>query len=61
MGDGSVFATGNNRLSAVTDSREEIFMLEWRPRLIMVVLALVLLAYLAGFEVSDLIVDNWEW
>jgi hypothetical protein len=61
MGDGSVFATGNNRLSAVTDSREETFMLEWRPRLILLVLTLVALAYLAGFEVSDLIVDNWEW
>jgi len=34
--------------------------LEWRPRLIVLVLVLVAFALVGGF-VDDLIRDNWEW
>jgi hypothetical protein len=34
-------------------------MLEWRPRLIFLVLALVALAIIAGY--SDFGPNNWEW
>jgi hypothetical protein len=37
-------------------------MLEWRPRVIFVVLALLALAIMAGYGDFGLdIVDNWEW
>ncbi len=34
-------------------------MLEWRPRLIFLALALVALAIIAGY--GDFGLDNWEW
>jgi hypothetical protein len=38
-------------------------MLEWRPRLILLVLvlALVVFALVAGYATSDLERMNWEW
>ena len=36
-------------------------MLEWRPRLIFLLLVIVLIALAAGFSVTDFGVDNWEW
>jgi hypothetical protein len=36
-------------------------MLEWRPRLIFLLLVIVVFALAAGFSVTDIGVDNWEW
>jgi hypothetical protein len=38
-------------------------MLEWRPRLILLVLvlALIVFALVAGYATDDLIRNNWEW
>lgn len=36
-------------------------MLEWRPRLIFLMLVIVLVAYASGFAMDDLQLDNWEW
>jgi hypothetical protein len=37
-------------------------MLEWRPRLIVLVFALVLIASALGYITDDVLrVDNWEW
>jgi hypothetical protein len=36
-------------------------MLEWRPRLIFLLLVLVIIAFSLGFSTEDLHVDNWEW
>jgi hypothetical protein len=36
-------------------------MLEWRPRLIFLILVIVLVAYAFGFATDNLQLDNWEW
>jgi hypothetical protein len=36
-------------------------MLEWRPRLIFLLLVIVVFALAAGFSTSDIGIDNWEW
>jgi hypothetical protein len=36
-------------------------MLEWRPRLIFLLLVLVIIAFSLGFSTENLQVDNWEW
>lgn len=36
-------------------------MLEWKPRLVAVLIVVVLIAVLVGFGEFDLISDNWEW
>ena len=38
-------------------------MLEWRPRLILllIVLTVVVIALFAGYSVDDIGFDNWEW
>jgi hypothetical protein len=38
-----------------------IQMLEWRPRLIFLLLVIVVFALAAGFSTSDIGIDNWEW
>jgi len=37
--------------------------LEWRPRLILllIVLTVVVIALFAGYSVDDIGLDNWEW
>jgi hypothetical protein len=36
-------------------------MLEWRPRLIFLLLVIVVFALAAGYSVTDIGFDNWEW
>jgi hypothetical protein len=67
MGDGRKVKGGNNRLSALSNLGG-IHMLEWRPRLIFLLLVIVLIALAAGFSSSDFGIstggigfDNWEW
>jgi len=36
-------------------------MLEWRPRLIFLLLLIVVFALSAGYSVTDIGFDNWEW
>jgi hypothetical protein len=36
-------------------------MLEWRPRLIFLLLVIVVFALAAGFSATDIGIDNWEW
>jgi hypothetical protein len=36
-------------------------LLEWKPRLIAVLLIVIAVAVAAGFVELDVIVDNWEW
>jgi hypothetical protein len=36
-------------------------LLEWKPRLIAVLLVLIVVAIAAGFIELDTIVNNWEW
>lgn len=36
-------------------------MLEWRPRLIALVLVVVLVSLVAGISSVDLVPLNWEW
>ena len=36
-------------------------MLEWRPRLILLLLVIVVFALAAGFSATDIGIDNWEW
>jgi hypothetical protein len=36
-------------------------MLEWRPRLIFLLLVIVVFALAAGFSATDVGLDNWEW
>ena len=37
-------------------------MLEWKPRLIVLILVVVLIAVVAGFlTTSDVVTNNWEW
>lgn len=61
MGDGPGFSTGHNRPVQTATTREESAVLEWKPRLIAVLLVLVAVAIAAGFVEFDLVVDNWEW
>jgi hypothetical protein len=36
--------------------------LEWRPRLIVLIFVVVLIAFVAGVvTVSDVVPQNWEW
>jgi len=35
--------------------------LEWKPRLIAVLLVLIAIAVVAGFVEIDTLIDNWEW
>jgi hypothetical protein len=60
MGDYSTFSTGHNR--CVRNLRlEERTVLEWRPRVIALVLVLIVVAIAAGFVDFGTVVDNWEW
>jgi hypothetical protein len=54
-------AGGDNRVSALFDLGRNFKMLEWKPRLIalLIVLVLVTAALAAGY--FDLVLDNWEW
>jgi hypothetical protein len=61
MGDGRAFSTGNNRFCSRHPNREEDAVLEWKPRLIAVLLVLIAIAVVAGFVELDTLVDNWEW
>jgi hypothetical protein len=36
-------------------------LLEWKPRLIAVLLVLIAVAIAAGFVELDTFVNNWEW
>ena len=36
-------------------------MLEWRPRLIFLLLVIVVFALAAGFSSTGFGIDNWEW
>jgi hypothetical protein len=36
-------------------------LLEWKPRLIAVLLVLIAVAITAGFVELDTIINNWEW
>ncbi len=37
-------------------------MLEWKPRLIVLILVVVLVAVVAGLlTTSDVLTNNWEW
>lgn len=59
MGDGSTGWAGENRCPHTT--WEESTMLEWRPRLIALVLVVVLVSLVAGISSVDLVPLNWEW
>ena len=52
---------GDNRISALFDLGRTLKMLEWKPRLITLLVVLVLLAAALASGYLDLIVDNWEW
>ena len=59
-GDGFGFSTGHNRW--VQDLEQEgVTLLEWKPRLIAVLLVLIAVAIAAGFVELDTIANNWEW
>jgi hypothetical protein len=60
MGDYSGFSTSNNPRCPHRSSREEPSVLEWKPRLIAVLLVLIAIAIATGF-VDFGVVDNWEW
>ena len=62
MGDGCSLRAGNNRLVRSLHRREELKLLEWKPRLaaVLVVLTLVVTAAIASGYL-ELIADNWEW
>lgn len=36
-------------------------MLEWKPRLVAILLVVIAAAIVAGFADFNLIIDNWEW
>jgi hypothetical protein len=61
MGDGSSRWAGDNRCPHI--DRKDRNMLEWKPRLIALIIVVVLVGLLAGFaESTDFISpDNWEW
>jgi hypothetical protein len=59
MGDGPEAPRRKNRVVRITSPGRNI-VLEWKPRLITILLVVVLVALLLGaIDVS--IVDNWEW
>jgi hypothetical protein len=60
MGDYVAFSTGNNRPCPQSSIWREI-VLEWRPRVIALVLVLIAVAIVTGFVDFGSIVDNWEW
>ena len=60
-GDGRRMTPGDNRISALFDLGRTLKMLEWKPRLITLLVVLVLLAAALASGYLDLIVDNWEW
>jgi hypothetical protein len=59
MGDYSAFSTGNNR-PVRNPQLEGDFVLEWRPRVIALVVVLVFIAVLMGL-LEDPGPLNWEW
>jgi hypothetical protein len=61
MGDGPSLGARDNRGVRIVRLGEERKVLEWKPRLITVllVLALFAVAFAAGY--FEFIVDNWEW
>jgi len=60
MGDYVPFSTVHNR--GVRNPRlEGSIVLEWRPRVITLVLVLVLIAVVLGVFVEDPTTLNWEW
>ena len=49
-------------IAAVQDLEQEgVTLLEWKPRLIAVLLVLIAVAIAAGFIELDTVVNNWEW
>ena len=49
-------------IAAVQDLEQEgVTLLEWKPRLIAVLLVLIAVAIAAGFIEFDTVVNNWEW
>jgi hypothetical protein len=60
MGDGRRFFSGDNRCCPQSQ-REEHTVLEWKPRVIGLVLLLILIGVVAGVVVPDPGPLNWEW
>jgi hypothetical protein len=60
MGDGLRVFKGDNRVCPQS-LREESTVLEWRPRVIGLVLLLILIAVLTGILIEDPGPLNWEW
>ena len=59
-----VMASGfpQDTIAAVHDLEQEgVTLLEWKPRLIAVLLVLIAVAIAAGFIELDTVVNNWEW
>ena len=59
MGDYVAFSTGHNRGCPQSSIGGNI-VLEWRPRVIALVLVLIAVAIVTGFVDFD-VIDNWEW
>jgi hypothetical protein len=60
MGDYSAFSTGHNR-PVRNPQLEGNIVLEWRPRVIALVVVLVFIAVVMGILVDDPGPLNWEW
>ena len=60
MGDYVPFSTVHNR-GVRNPQLEGSIVLEWRPRVIALVLVLIAVAIVTGFVDLGSVVDNWEW
>jgi len=56
-------AGARETIAVRTSTRKDRIMLEWKPRLIALILVVVLVCLLAGFADSTGFADpmNWEW
>jgi hypothetical protein len=54
-------AVPRETIAVRTSTREGSNMLEWRPRLIALIIVVVLISIVAGSYVLDTAPLNWEW
>lgn len=55
------WAGGRERIAVRTSTWEGSNVLEWRPRLFVLILVVVLMGLVGGIAIHDVQPMNWEW